>query len=224
MSVYMTEEEQLESIKKWWKRYGNLITVCLSIVLLCIAGVRYFHWHQAKISQQASVTYERMMMEFSNQNNKAVRSYANQLISEYKSSVYADVAHMTLAKIYIAKNKLKPAIAELNIVKTTSKMPALKQVAKIRIARIMAAEKSYDTALAELNAIEDKAYSPVINELKGDIYSATGQYKDAMSSYQLAIDEAKTHGIGNLFLEMKNNELAIKNQSLSSETKKIQSA
>ncbi|MGM9454163.1 YfgM family protein [Legionella bozemanae] len=224
MSVYMTEEEQLESIKKWWKQYGNLVTVVLSLILFGIAGYRYLHWHQAKITQQASVAYEQMMVALSNQNIKGVRAYANELIHQHGSTVYADAAHLTLAKIYVSKNKLDTATDELKAVATNSKMPALKQIAKIRMARIFAAEKSYTNALNELSSIDDKTYLPVINELKGDIYGATGQYQEAMSSYKLALDEVKNNGMGNLFLEMKTNEIASKSHSMISGDKKVKSA
>lgn len=224
MSVYMTEDEQLESIKKWWQKNGNIITVVVSIILLCVAGYRYMHWHQDKLKQQASVAYENMMVAFSNQDIKQVKSYANELIKDYSHSVYADVAHMTLAKIYVSKEKLDQAKAELQQVATKSQMPALKQIAKIRIARIYAASKSYNDALKELSAIDEKAYLPVINELKGDIYSVTGKYQEAIKSYRLAIDEVKTNGMGNLFLEMKTNELAIKSQSMLVDGKKSQPA
>ncbi|HHF7365500.1 TPA: YfgM family protein [Legionella bozemanae] len=224
MSVYMTEEEQLESIKKWWKQYGNLVTVVLSLILFGIAGYRYLHWHQAKITQQASVAYEQMMVALSNQNIKGVRAYANELIHQHSSTVYADAAHLTLAKIYVSKNKLDTATDELKAVATNSKMPALKQIAKIRMARIFAAEKSYTNALNELSSIDDKTYLPVINELKGDIYGATGQYQEAMSSYKLALDEVKNNGMGNLFLEMKTNEIASKSHSMISGDKKVKSA
>ena len=222
MSVYMTEEEQLESIKKWWNRYGNIVTTILSVVLLCIAGYRYMNWHHDKITQQASTTYEHMMVALSNQNIKSVRSYANELIKDYKNTVYADAAHMTLAKVYVSKNKLDQAKAELMAVASKGNMSTLKQIAKIRIARILTAEKAYTNALKELSTIEDKNYLPVINELKGDIYGATGQYQDAIQSYKLAMDEVKTNGMGNLFLEMKTNELAMKTQSMISEDKNTQ--
>ncbi|MFT4057969.1 MAG: tetratricopeptide repeat protein [Legionella sp.] len=223
MSVYMTEEEQLESIKKWWKQYGNLITVILSIVLFAIAGYRYLTWHQDKLTQQASIAYEQMMLALSNHNNKTVKSYANELITDHNSTVYADVAHMTLAKIYISKNKLAQAQRELKAVANNSKMNSLKQIAKIRIARILSAEKAYTDALNELNVVVDVTYLPVINELKGDIYGATGKYEEAMSSYKQAIEEVKTNGMGNLFLEMKSNEVADKTHSMVSDEQKIQS-
>jgi predicted negative regulator of RcsB-dependent stress response len=220
----MTEEEQLENIKKWWKRYGNIITIIFSLILLSIAGYRYMHWHQDKLTQQASMTYENMMVAFSHQNIKAVRSYANELIKDYGNTVYADVAHMTLAKIYVSKNKLEQAKGELQSVAAKSNMTALKQIAKIRIARLLAAEKSYTDALKELSSVDDETYLPVINELKGDIYGATGQYEQAITSYRLAINEVKNNGMGNLFLEMKTNELALKSQSMISDDKKAQAA
>lgn len=224
MSVYMTEEEQLESIKKWWKRYGNLITVLASIILFSIAGYRYYMWHEDKLTQQASVAYEQMMLALSNHNVKAVKSYANELMKEHNKTVYADVAHMTLAKIYVSKNKLAQAESELRIVADKSKVNALKQIAKIRLARIMAANKSYTNALSELSQVVDNTYLPVINELRGDIYGATGKYEEAMNSYKQAIDEVKTNGMGNLFLEMKTNEIAVKTQTLNANEKKVQSA
>lgn len=224
MSVYMTEEEQLESIKKWWKKYGNIITVIISLILLCVAGYRYMNWHQDKLKQQASAAYENMMIAFSNQNIKSVRSYANELVKGYDNTVYADAAHMTLAKVYISKDKLDEAQKELQIVATKSRMAPLKQIAKIRIARILAATKDYSSALEELSVVDDKTYLPVINELKGDIYGAKGQYQEAIAAYRLAIDEVKTNGMGNLFLEMKTNELAIKTQTVISDDKKVQSA
>ena len=224
MSVYMTEDEQLEVMKKWWRRYGNLVTIILSLALLCVAGYRYMNWHQQKLTQQASIAYEQMMIAFSNQNTKSVKSYANELIKAHRHTVYSDVAHMTLAKIYVSKSQLDKARAELRLVAGESKMNALRQIAQIRIARILAAEKSYSNALSELNTVYDETYLPVINELKGDIYGATGQYQEAITAYRLAIDEVKTNGMGNLFLEMKTNELAIKTQSMSPDDKKVMSS
>lgn len=219
----MTEEEQLESMKKWWKRYGNLVTITASIVLLSFAGFRYYQWHQLKITQQASIAYEKMIMEFSNQNIKGVRSYANELVHNYANSVYADAAHLTLAKIYVNKNKLDRAKKELQFVANKSKMPPLKQLAKIRIAKLLVADKSYDNALKELSSVEDTTYLPVINELKGDIYGAIGQYQEAVKAYKLALAEVKNNGMGNLYLEMKTNELSNRDHSMRADDKTVQS-
>lgn len=208
MSVYMTEEEQLAVIKKWWRKYSTLITVILSCVLLGASGYRYWQWHQEKMTSQASNAYEYLMVAYSDHDNKRVRSYANQLITEHGSTVYADAARLILAKLYVARDNYDKATESLDYVAKNSRMKALKQVAAIRIARLLAAQKKYDKALSELSMIKDATYLPVVNELKGDIYAATGQYKLAIGSYRRAINDVRTQGMGNLYLEMKTNEMA----------------
>lgn len=208
MSIYMTEAEQIESIKNWWRRYSNMITVLFSILLLVMAGVRYWHWHAAKIEQQASNAYEHMMVAFSNQDRKGVRGYANQLIKEYRHTVYADAARLTLARLYVEHAHYDKAKVQLNHVANKGNMPALQHVAIIRMARLLLAEKSYDQALTTLEKMTDEGYQPVVSELKGDIYTAMGEYPKAVRSYREALTQAKTQGMGNLFLEMKANELS----------------
>lgn len=222
MSVYMTEEEQLEAIKKWWARYSTLITVVLSLVLLSISGYKYWQWHQVKVNTQASNTYEHLMVAFSNHDNKAVKSYANQLVNEYGQTVYAHAARLTMAKLYVSQDHYDKALETLKVVANNSPLKALKQVARIRIARLLAAEKSYDDALTELTSVDDVAYLPVVNELKGDIFVATGQYKQAIVSYKEAITAVRTQGMGNLYLEMKTNELAALSQAVNAQKNSAQ--
>jgi len=208
MSIYRTEDEQLELIKTWWKRYSSVITICISVVLLAMSGYKYWNWHTDKIHQQASNAYEHLMLSFANKDNKSVRSYANQLVKDYPDTVYADTARLTLAKLYVSHLQYAEARVQLEYVATHSKMVALQQVAKIRLARLLVAEKAYDKALDALSNITEATYLPVVSELKGDIYALTGRYQDAVSSYKEASNQVQMHGIGNLFLEMKTNELA----------------
>lgn len=208
MSIYMTEDEQVEALKRWWKRYNGVITVLFSIALLSMSGFKYWTWHEEKVTQQASNTYEHLMLAVSNHDNKASRGYAKQLISNYGSTVYADAARLALAKLYVGREQYQLAQNELVYVATHSKMTALQQVARIRLARLLAADKAYDKALSELAKVDDTTYLPVVNELKGDIYAATGQYEQAVSFYRQAINTVQTKGMGNLFLEMKTRELA----------------
>lgn len=218
----MTEEEQLESIKKWWKLHGNTITTIIAIVLLTVAGYRYYTWHENKLSQQASIAYEQMMLAMSHNNSKEVKAFASDLTNNYQNLVYSDIAHLTLAKEYVSSNNLKKAQFELNIVANRSKVLPLKQIAKIRLARLLAAQKLYSKALEALNNIDDKTYLPIVNELKGDMFTAEGKYAQAFDSYHQALGEIKKNGMTNSFLEMKTNALAVKNQNSKLSEKKIQ--
>jgi predicted negative regulator of RcsB-dependent stress response len=224
MSAYMTEEDQWEAIKKWWNKYSNLITTILALLLFIIAGFKYWNWHEAKDKVGASNAYEHLMVAFANQDNQSVQSYANQLINDYNQSVYADAARLILAKLFIADDDYKKAKEALDYVANHSHMQALKQVATIRIARLLVAEKKYDKALAKLTNVIDTAYMPVINELKGDIFTARGQYQQALFSYKEAITGARTHGIGNTFLELKTSELAALTHSMNKNDGAVQAA
>lgn len=214
MTVYMTEEEQLAAIKKWWSKHSNLITIILSVVMLVVAGYKYWNWHQEKVRTQASTGYEQLMVAFANKDDKGIQAYSNQLIKDYPNTVYSDAAYLALAKVQVNEEHYDKAQKSLEYVVANSKMPALKQVARLRLARLLILNKAYKEALAQLAVVDDMAFMPAVNELKGDIYTATGQYQQAVLSYKEAITGVRTNGVGNLFLEMKTNELAALNQSM----------
>ncbi len=208
MSIYMTEAEQIEAIKDWWKRHQRLITTLVSSVLLLVAGYRYWHWHTEKMTHQASQAYEQLMVAASNKEEQAIEAYARALIKEYPKTVYGDAARLTLAKHWISKTKFEDAARELEYVVLYAKMPALQQVARIRLVRLWISEKAFDKALKYLEQTDSAMYKPLIDELRGDIYVALGRLDEAEASYQEAREEIKLRGVGNVFLEMKTNDLA----------------
>jgi len=222
----MTEEEQIEAIKKWWMRYSTIITIVLSVIMLSVSGYKYWQWHVNKVATKASNAYEHLMVAFSNHDERGISAYANQLISVYGKTVYADAARMAMAKVYAEKESFDKAKNMLNYVANHSSANALKQVARLRIARILFAQKKYDQALGELKSVDATIYNPVINELKGDILAATGKYEQAIIAYKEAINDVKTQGLANLYLEMKTNELAALAQSVTvgAGTNNLQSA
>jgi predicted negative regulator of RcsB-dependent stress response len=219
MSVYMTEEEQLAAIKKWWQRYSTLLLIIFSLVLLSVSGYRYWQWHRLKVNTEASNAYEHLMVAFSNQDPKSINSYANQLTTEFGQTVYAHAARLTLAKLYVSENNVDKAIETLEAVVNGSAMKSLKQVARLRIARLLSSKKSFDSAMLQLNNVDDPTYMPLVNEMKGDIFAATGKYQKAIDAYKEAMTAVRTKGLGNLYLEMKTNELAALSSSAKAQAK-----
>lgn len=205
MSIYMTEEEQLESIKKWWVKHQSKITIVLSIILLSVASYRYWSWHVEKKEKQASETYERLMLAFSTGNDQSIQAYAKTLSADFGSTVYGDVAHLTMAHYYVSHERWNDAVQALKYVAQKSTRPAFQQVAEIRMARILISQKMYDDALLQLNKISDTLYLSQVNELKGDIYGAQGEMAKAREFYQKARVLADKQGVSSLSLEMKMN-------------------
>ncbi|OGV31882.1 MAG: hypothetical protein A3E88_07690 [Legionellales bacterium RIFCSPHIGHO2_12_FULL_35_11] len=207
MSVYMTEDEQVELLKSWWKKYNSVIIVSISILLLAISGFKFFLWKHEKKMSAASVAYEHMMVSVANGDTNAVKSYSETLISKYGSTVYADAARLTLAKNAVDTHKYKIAKNLLEKICKQCRAKVILDIARIRLARILIQEKDFTYALAELAKVENESYLPIINELKGDISALSGKTEEAVSYYKKAIGGVDTSGIGNLFLEMKSNDI-----------------
>lgn len=211
MTVYMSEEEQVEMLKSWWKKYGNIITIMISLILLTIAGVRYWNWHKNSIDQQASTIYERMMVAYANNDYKQIKSNSQRLIDDFSSTIYADVANLTLAKVDVTREKYKTAKKSLARVITNSKSPIMINIARIRMARLLLNEKKYEDAKHEINKVTDKSLLSIVHEIEGDISFAQNKREDAIEHYKEAMLEVEKIGGGNVFLEMKSNSLFVSN-------------
>lgn len=205
MSNYITEEEQIENIKKWWAQYGNIVLTSIIVVMLLFLGFKYWNTHKAKIAASASNTYENLMQAVSNNDSIATQAYAKQLVKDYNNTIYSDAAHLILAKLAVDEQKFPAAKNELEQANYSKQF---EPIAKLRLARILVTENSFDKALAILDGIKENAYLPLINETRGDIYAKMKRYPEAIKAYQAALQDERLKGIGNTFLEMKNNELS----------------
>jgi predicted negative regulator of RcsB-dependent stress response len=58
MAVYdLEEQEQLDDLKAWWKRWGNLVSGIVIAVCVAIVGVQGWRWWKHSQAEQASVLY-----------------------------------------------------------------------------------------------------------------------------------------------------------------------
>jgi len=218
LNVYLNEYEQWNALKKWWQKYNAIVIVMFSLILLSLSGYKYWHWHQDKVMQQASNTYEQMMLASANHQSKLIRQYANELVKKFPQSIYSDAARLSLAKLAVLNHEYKKAEKQLEWVAEHSQIKELAIVAKIRLARIWFVHKEYNKALAILKGMDFKVYLPLVDELRGDIYTSMNQFDKAVKFYRKALSEVQNYGVGNLYLEMKSNDLiALSSQNAESQ-------
>lgn len=216
MNVYLNEHEQWDALKKWWQKYNAIVIVLFSLVLLSCSAYKYWQWHQQSRLQQASDTYERMMLASANHQYPQVKTLANNLVKDFPSSIYADAARLSLAKIAVSAKDYKEAESQLQYVAQNSHTYELAVVAKIRLARLWVSHQRYQEALNILKGMKNAAYLPLVDELRGDIYTGMNQFDKAVNFYRKALSEVQNYGVGNLFLEMKSNDMvALTNQKAS---------
>jgi predicted negative regulator of RcsB-dependent stress response len=148
------------------------------------------------------------MLASANHQPKLIKQYAKDLVEQFPDSIYSDAARLSLAKLAVSNHDYENAVNELQWVAMHSKTPELADVAKIRLARLWFVHKDYSKALEVLNGVHSKVYLTLVDELKGDIYTGMNQFDKAVGFYRKALSEVQNYGVGNLFLEMKSNDLS----------------
>ena len=208
MSVYMTEDEQVEQIKKWWRQYGNSILTVILLIALVFTGWRWWQQRQFKIATNAAVVYERLLEGVVEKDASGVSANANTLLTQYASSPYAALAALNLAKEAVTQQQYDVALKHLQWVVDNADIPALKQIARIRSASIMLSQQKAQQALEILAKVNDKTYDPITSEMRGDSYVMLGDEGKAKQAYQLALQSTSNSAIPRPLLKMKLNNLS----------------
>jgi predicted negative regulator of RcsB-dependent stress response len=60
MAYDLEEQEQLESLKAWWKQYGNAVTWALIVILLGLAAWSGWNYWQRVQARDAPLLYEQV--------------------------------------------------------------------------------------------------------------------------------------------------------------------
>ncbi|OJZ17906.1 MAG: hypothetical protein BGP21_06200 [Thiobacillus sp. 65-29] len=188
MATYdLDEQERLDELKAWWKRWGNLALIALAVVVAAAAGWRY--WQQRTLTQnvEAGAVYERLTQSLAANDVKAAREAGGLLIDQYQGTAYAPRAALVLARINAGSGDLKSAQAQLEWALAQAKEPALKDLARLRLAGVQLDQKAYDAALKTLAGSHSDAFAARFDDLRGDVLFAQGKADEARAAYQAAL-------------------------------------
>lgn len=189
----MSDKEEVQMVKAWWKEYGYYILFTVLFVLIAKFGWHRYQQYQNVRLEQASSIYMQTLDLLAQKKNDEVKLFGEKLIKDYSRSVYASLAAFILAKIAVEANDLKLADERLQFIVKKSSSKKLRQIARIRDARVLVAMKKSQEAIDLLASIDDKSYLSEINEVLGDAWLNAGKANEAEESYRKAItlDESK---------------------------------
>jgi predicted negative regulator of RcsB-dependent stress response len=202
-----TDEEQLEDIKKWWKANGRFVIIGLAIGLAIMAGTRGWNGYQERQRLSASAEYDQFESEMARGDTDALTKRASYLIDNFGRTPYATLAALELAKVQVDRGDLAAAAQRLQWAVDHAGTPELVHIARLRLARVLAAQKETAKALALVEGVDPGAFSASYDELKGDLYVASGDRDKARAAYVKAIGELGTAGVGLETLKMKLDDL-----------------
>jgi predicted negative regulator of RcsB-dependent stress response len=195
VSVHLSEEEQLEVLKRWWKDYGK--TVIIAVLVAVVGYFGYTTWQDQKRqkAEKASEVYEQLLKltnaepgkTLTDSDKATIAHLAGELKDGNSKSMYAHSAAFFLAKLAVEDNKLDIAVSELKWVLSAKPDAATEQLARLRLARVLTAQKVYADALAQLSPEPAAAFTSEYAEARGDILKLQGDLDAARTAYEKAL-------------------------------------
>lgn len=181
-----TDKEQIQIIKDWWKKNNSAVLMALLTFAIANYGWRYWQQHKNKTAAKASLGYTQMLTAVEQKKIDEAVLMGRKLIQEQPKSVYAGMAGLMLAKIYVQKQDLQAAQVQLEFIINKTSDSTFKQIARIRLARILLELKQPQKALDTLAVVSDIAYNTEIKEISADALLVLGKNAEAKKAYQEA--------------------------------------
>ena len=188
----LEEQEQIDSIKTWWKMYGNLVTGVILAGSLAVIGWQGWHWYQRSQAAQASAIYGVLEQAVAVRDAQRVKAAAGELAEKFGGTSYAALGALVAARQSFEAGDLKTAKAQLSWAADKGK-DEIKDLARLRLAAVLLDEKAYDEALKQLESAHAAAFAARFLELKGDVLAAQGKKPEARTAYKAALDRGEGH-------------------------------
>lgn len=190
MAYDHAEQEQLDSLKAWWQRYGMIISIVVIVLAIALIGWKGWNVYQRNQASQASQLFEEQAQAVETKDvTKALRA-ADDIQAKFGGTTYASLASLVAAKEAVAADKSDDAKKYLNWVLNNSKYAEYKALAATRLSGILLDEKSYDDALKALSGTYPEQFVSLLADRRGDILLAQGKRDEARAAYQEALSKA----------------------------------
>lgn len=182
----LEEQEQLDQIKHFWKKYGNLISWILIAVLAAYAGWNGYQYWQRDQAAKAAVMFDEVERAVASGELPRVQRTLADMKDKYPSTLFAHQAALVAAKFLGAQGQGDEARAALKWVAGAAPEAAYRDIARLRLAALLLDGGAHDDALAQLSAPMVPAMAGLASDLKGDILMAKKQNAEAVQAYRAA--------------------------------------
>lgn len=180
MDVYSTEDEQVEFIKGFLKKYG--VTILLAFVLFCAAHFSYDYWQEHKATYLVNASEKYYSLIAADVSDQDIRAITLELQTDYPDTIYASLASLVAAQKFVDADGDK----YLSWLADNGSVSELLALAKIRTALIKWNQGDIDSAMGKLDEVKESGFLAYASELKGDISVSTGNKQQAIDFYKQA--------------------------------------
>ncbi len=205
MAYDLEEQEQIDALKAWWNRFGNLLTWLLIAVLAAYSGWTAWNYYQRTQSIQASQLYEELQRAVMLKDQAKIQRAVADMQSKFGKTTYAQMSALTAAKAAFDAHDLKLAKTQLQWVIDFGLDDEYKAVAKIRLAGVLLDEKAYDAGLKLLGDPKNYPvqFAGAVEDRRGDILLAQNKTAEARLAYQAALQRMDQKNPGHQLIQLK---------------------
>jgi predicted negative regulator of RcsB-dependent stress response len=186
VSDYLTDEEQLDKLKKWWEENGLMLA---GAVVVAVAGVVGWNWYGERQSASIAGSSD-LYVDYLSAEGAERDTIEATLAADYPDSVYRAFILMREAQTEAENENPEGALEALNASLSAVSDDKLADVIRIRIARLEQELDRSDAALGTLAEVRSLGLRSHVQELKGDIHMARGERALAHEAYSAALGEA----------------------------------
>ena len=205
----LEEQEQLDDIKHFWKKYGNLITWVLIAVFGSVAAWNGWQYWQRGQATQASALYDEVERAAQAGDTTRVERAFTDIKDKFGGTAYAQQAGMLAAKTHIDKGNTDGAKAALAWVADKASDEGYRAAARLRLAGVLTDAKAYDDALKQLSGGFPKSFDALVADRRGDIHSLQGKKAEARAEYLKAYQGLDERAEYRRLVEIKLNALGV---------------
>jgi predicted negative regulator of RcsB-dependent stress response len=202
---YLSEKEQIEQIRQWWRDYGWYLIGGIAVSALGYYGLNQYREARHLEAEHAQSLYAELVSAVDD-DRPEVDELIARLRDEYPSSPYTDQGGLLIASHYLIQDPAK-SVAALRAVIDNTDDPDLAWIARLRLARVLEYREEYDEALAVLGAEDPGAFAAQVSDVKGDIYVSRGDSDAARAAYLEALTGRGAESLDRNYVQMKLNEL-----------------
>lgn len=187
MSEYLTEEEQVERLKQWWKENGRSIVAGVVIGLGIFGSWKGWQSYELGQAESGSVAFDSFQNLVRENDLPAMLTAEDSLRKTYDGSAYADLASFATARELTNAGRLEDAATRLRAVHVNGTNTAMRELARVHLARVLLAQESYAEAETLLQAEASPAFLGEIELLRGDLARLQNDEAGARAAYERAL-------------------------------------
>ncbi len=182
----LEEQEQLDAVKHFWKRYGNVIVGVLIVVLAGASAWNGWNWWQRDQAAKAGAMFDELERAAQARDaDKAGRIFGD-LKDRYGRTSFAQQGGLLNARVQVEAGQTDAAKSALTWVGTNAAETEYQTIARLRLAGLFLDEKQYDDALKELDSATAAGFEGLVEDRRGDALLALGKTDEAKAAYKKA--------------------------------------